>query len=349
MRITRSLTSSTSAGLVESVIETLWICLRASRCKGAADSAEPPAPPAESSLLTCGNVAGALLALPLLALSLPPPDCDATPMISANTATTAPTAEIACRFGRTVCHCHQRGGDGNRSATRRSILPAQAGAGSGRAARTSASRSKGSGIEGLPELVHGAVDERAGVGHADADQLGDLGVGQLGVVLERDQLALARAQLAERDAHRLLLGGQLRRLAGVRLRRRDGKVRRRHALAPAKLVQRRVARDPEQPGARASLAGVKAASALVGALEGRGGDVLGRRPVTEQRGRVGVDVVARISIERVEVQRPGRGCVDDGCRHTLTTTLIGNHHNNSRAGFGLTSQEPCGSLFSQPP
>src|SRR3954464_185659 len=128
MRITRSLTSSTSAGLVESVIETLWICLRASRCKGAADSAEPPAPPAESSLLTCGNVAGALLALPLLALSLPPPDCDATPMISANTATTAPPPPTACGFGRPVPHCPQRGGDGTRPAPRRSIFPTQAGA-----------------------------------------------------------------------------------------------------------------------------------------------------------------------------------------------------------------------------
>src|SRR4051794_19138017 len=196
MRITRSLTSSTSAGRVDRVIATLWICLRA-LC-GSGMSAEPVAePPAVRGAAASGAGDFAdpdeLATLPASS-SLPWFAVDASPMIATKTTITAPTAEIACRFGRTVCHCHQRGGDGNRSATRRSSFPTQAGAGSGRTARTSASRSKGSGIEGLPELGHGAVDERAGVGHADADQLGDLGVGELGVVLERDQLALARAE-----------------------------------------------------------------------------------------------------------------------------------------------------------
>src|SRR4051794_39175836 len=283
MRITRSLTSSTSAGRVDRVIATLWICLRA-LC-GSGMSAEPVAePPAVRGAAASGAGDFAdpdeLATLPASS-SLPWFAVDASPMIATKTTITAPTAEIACRFGRTVCHCHERRGGGGPPSPpppgrggeepppppRRSSFPTQAGAGSGRTARTSASRSKGSGIEGLPELGHGAVDERAGVGHADADQLGDLGVGELRVVPERDQLALARAELAERDAHRLLLRGQLRRLAGIGLGGRNRQRRRRHALAPAKLVQRRVARDPEQPRARASLAGVVAAPAPVGALE----------------------------------------------------------------------------------
>src|SRR5262245_27350191 len=85
------------------------------------------------------------------------------------------------------------GGPGKRAATRASSRAVHAGSGAGRTSRRSISRS---GIDGLPELGHGAVQKGAGVRGADAEDGGDLGVGELGVVLERDQLAIPRRQLA---------------------------------------------------------------------------------------------------------------------------------------------------------
>ena len=97
--------------------------------------------------------------------------------------------------------------------------------------------------------------------HADAEHLGDLGVGQIGVELERDHLAVAR-----RPAWPAPRGRRRGRAAGLRPPRRDrarGRVDRaawvvNSALAPAQLIQRRVADDPEQPRARGAAAGVEA-------------------------------------------------------------------------------------------
>ena len=50
-------------------------------------------------------------------------------------------------------------------------------------------------------------------------------------------------------------------------------------------------------------AGVEAGAALVRALERLGGDVLGRGAVSQQRRGVGEDVVPRVPVERVEVER----------------------------------------------
>src|SRR5262245_41397790 len=96
------------------------------------------------------------------------------------TVATAPSASMWSRSA--ISGAFQRGGGpGKRATTRASSLAAQAGSGTGRMSRRSISRS---GIDGLPELGHGAVQERAGVRGADAEDLGDLGVGEVGVVLE---------------------------------------------------------------------------------------------------------------------------------------------------------------------
>jgi len=55
-------------------------------------------------------------------------------------------------------------------------------------------------LDGLPELGHCAMQLRARVRDADAEHRGDLGVVQPGVELERDQLALVRAEPADVEA-----------------------------------------------------------------------------------------------------------------------------------------------------
>ena len=69
------------------------------------------------------------------------------------------------------------------------------------------------------------------------------------------------------------------------------------AAAAAQLVEGGVAGDPEQPGARLAAAGVEARALAVGALEGGRGHFLGRGPVADQAGDVGVDVVAAGAVE----------------------------------------------------
>ena len=180
-----------------------------------------------------------------------------------------------------TAHGDRRGGRGKPAAARVSSSRAHAGSGRGGSSRSSSPSSASSGgrvsgavIDGPPELRHGAVELGAGVGDADAEHGGELGVVEPGVELERDQLALARRQAGERGAD----GGALERaLGGVVGRRRAGIRRlggeRRGALAPPQLVERGVARDPEQPGARAALA------------PGRSGAPCGRRARTPGRSR----------------------------------------------------------------
>ena len=89
---------------------------------------------------------------------------------------------------------------------------------------------------GLPQLGHRPVQPGAGVRLADAEHLGDLGVGEAGEELERDQLALGGAQLGERRGQ-----GQAP-LAAL------------DALARRRAARRRSGRRPAPPGARAAAA-----------------------------------------------------------------------------------------------
>ena len=132
------------------------------------------------------------------------------------------------------------------------------------------------------------------------------------------------AQAAERGAQ----SGTLQRRLGLVVRRRGALVgwiggQRRVALAPSQLVQRGVAGDAEQPRPLRALAGVERAVLAIRALERQRRDVLRRRPVVQQRGHVGVQVVARVAVERLEVQRrPRPGCGEregQGAGHADTT------------------------------
>ena len=140
------------------------------------------------------------------------------------------------------------------------------------------------------------------------------------------------ASLPSARAHGVALRGQLGRLVGAGLARRARELGGRGALAAAQLVERGVAGDAEQPRARRSAAGVEARAPLVGALERLGGDVLGRGVVPEERRGVGEDVVPRVAVERVEIERACRGRGKGsgaGRRHILTTIAHGIHHRSA--------------------
>ena len=102
------------------------------------------------------------------------------------------------------------------------------------------------------------------------------------------------------------------------------------AAAAPQLVERRVAGDPEQPGAAAAPLRVEAGALAVGALEGGGGDVLGRGAVAKQAGGVGVDVVAAGAVELLEgevrLARGVRSRFDKSLTHALTTGEAGIRH-----------------------
>ena len=155
----------------------------------------------------------------------------------------------------------------------------------------------------LPQLGDGSVEPGAGVRLGQPEHGGDLGVGEAGEELERDQLALgaARASPARR-----------RRRAGARSARRrsaaGGDASRRRARSPARPAGRgggarrgrRCGRSRRaRPAARRG-SGSKRRALAVGALEGGRGDLLGRGAVAEQPGRVGVDVVAARAVEALE-------------------------------------------------
>ena len=111
---------------------------------------------------------------------------------------------------------------------------------------------------------------------------------QAGVELERDDLALARGQL--RPARRATAVRRSATSAPSSTVRRGARPPARSTSvatppAPAQLVERGVARDPEQPRALLAAAAVERAPAPVGALERERGDVLGGRAVAQQRRR----------------------------------------------------------------
>src|SRR4051794_11616812 len=158
-------------------------------------------------------------------------------------------------------------------------------------------------IAGLPQLGHGSVQLGAGIGFAEAEDLGDLGVGEAGEELERDQLALGRLQALQRggdgEAALTVLGA----LAGPEAVQVCG-LRRELGLTPAaaQLVEGGVAGDAEEPGARLAAARIEAVALAVGAFEGGRRHFLGRGGVAQQPGDVGIDVVAAGAVEAVECE-----------------------------------------------
>src|SRR6516165_4533998 len=154
-------------------------------------------------------------------------------------------------------------------------------------------------IAGLPELLHRAVQQRAGVRFADPEHPGQLGIGQAGVELQRDDLALPRRQLGQRRLERGAAQGNLDPILVVRRNRLLSRLghQRGDPPAPAQLVQRRVAGDPEQPGPLLAAPAVERAAAPIGALEGERGYVLGGRRISQQRADVRVYIVAARAVQ----------------------------------------------------
>ena len=142
--------------------------------------------------------------------------------------------------GRRSAARFQRGGGAGKPVRRRACRAwcVQAGSGAGLTSRRSVSRS---GIDGLPELGHGAVQERARVGGADAEDVGDLGVGEIGVVLERDHFAVAWRRAwtsAARTASRSAASSAASSGAGLRERVRGARSSARACAAAARRAPR---------------------------------------------------------------------------------------------------------------
>lgn len=170
-----------------------------------------------------------------------------------------------------------------------------------------------------------------GIRLADRENRGDLGVAESGEELERDQLALAGLEAGEGGAQGEPPLGAL----GARLDRGAVEVgglgdQLGLPAAPTQLVERRVAGDAEEPGARLAAARVEAVALAVGPLEGGRRHFLGRGPVAEHARHVGVDVVAVRPVELVEGQvglaRSFPCLCDRGLTHARTTAPPPIHH-----------------------
>src|SRR3954451_3551045 len=162
---------------------------------------------------------------------------------------------------RSSSHGPVAGRRGKPAAARSSSSAANCGRGVGRRAWRSAinwSSLSGS-IAGLPQLGHGSVQLGPGVRLARPENLGDLGVGETGEELERDQLALARLQALQRgrdgEAPLAVLGAPAPSEA-VEVGRLRGQLR--LAAAAAQLVEGSVAGDAEEPGPRLAAPRVEA-------------------------------------------------------------------------------------------
>jgi len=136
------------------------------------------------------------------------------------------------------------------------------------------------------------VQPGAGVRLRCADDAGDFGVREAGEEFQRHQLALAgpkrRDRRLQRGAPDRDFGAVVGR-DGVHVLELAGE---RHvAPPPAQLVERRVPRDPEQPGAPCAAPRVEAPPAPVRPFERLRRDILGRGAVAQQPGGIRVDVV----------------------------------------------------------
>src|SRR3954454_17544346 len=114
--------------------------------------------------------------------------------------------------------------------------------------RSVSRRMSGPLIARLPQLLHRAMQLRAHVRLAHPEHAPDLGVREPSLELEGNEVAVLRLEYGQRRAHRLATDDTL----GVVLGREGGQVlgirlERRAALQAAQLVERRVARDAEQP------------------------------------------------------------------------------------------------------
>src|SRR3954449_867703 len=230
-------------------------------------------------------------------LDAPPGFALSPPLLTTMSATTTAAANPAT--GDQASH-DRRGGALRASSTRASSRAAKAGSicgrwdrtsatssvnrdGSPASARSSSSRSArtvGSvRMAGLPELGDGTVQAGARGGLAGADDLRDLGIGEAGVELQGDQLAIARIERRQRGAHG---GAPLGIVVGLR-DRLVGRVgdQTRGPRSPAQLVQGGVARDAEQPCALVSTRAVEAAPLAQRALERERCDVLRGRAVAK--------------------------------------------------------------------
>jgi hypothetical protein len=84
-----------------------------------------------------------------------------------------------------------------------------------------------------------------------------------------------------------------------------GRLERQGGVAPAaaQFVEGRVAGDAEDPRPRGAAPRIELAVLAVGPLEGAGDHVLGGGRVAQHRRDVGVDIVATVAVEHLEVDR----------------------------------------------
>src|SRR5206468_2990330 len=155
-------------------------------------------------------------------------------------------------------------------------------------------------LASLPKSVECPAESGAGVGDAAAEHLGELGVRELGVELEEDQLALGGVEAVEGSPDRLIAQALVLVLEGRLVV--DGNIAQEGGRppAPAELVEGGVPGDPEQPGPGAPATRVEDHPAAVGPLEGDRGDVLGGGAVAKERPDIGVDVGQARPVELLE-------------------------------------------------
>ena len=149
--------------------------------------------------------------------------------------------------------------------------------------------------------------------------------------IERDQVALVAVESAHGGAHRLAAQRQLELVVGGRGHVVGGLgFEPRSAPAPPQLVERGVARDPEQPRLVAATPPAVGGAPPVGALERLGRHVLGRRAVAQQRRHVCVDTREGPLVQRGERLRIGssryRHPLHERLVHALSTREARIHH-----------------------
>jgi hypothetical protein len=155
--------------------------------------------------------------------------------------------------------------------------------------------------------------------------------------LERDDLAVTGRQLGQSRPDR----GTAQRHLGAVVVLGHGHVfgidgERGQTLAPAKLVQRRVAGDAEQPRPFLAAAAIEGHAAPVGSLERDRCDVLSRGAVVQERRHVGEDVVPARAIQQLE---PLPGVLGGATPAGLGMRLSLDHHPHYAAEWVLSPHQ----------